>query len=143
MAVRLKNKYVGPLLYLRAGSGGVAEGQFVITASGEVVDAPTGTLTAATAVGLALASGVEDVVIPVAPLTGQVFAIDILQTGSTKSCTDAMLGTRYDVDIKAVTLEQTLNLDDTTNPWLTLVGYDNDRKVAYVIFDAASLLYSV
>jgi hypothetical protein len=143
MAVRLKNKYVGPLLYLRAGSGGVAEGQFVITASGEVVDAPTGALTAATAVGLALASGAEDVVIPIAPLTGQVFAIDIYQGGAVDVCTDAMLGTEYDVDIKAVTLEQTLNLNDTTNPWLTLVGYDNDRRVAYVIFTAASLLYSV
>jgi hypothetical protein len=143
MAVRIKDKYTGPILQFRAGSGGVAADQFVITASGEVVDTPTGTLTAATAVGLALKAGVEDAVIPVVPLSGVVFAIDIYQGGATDSATDAMLGARYDIDVEAVTLVQRLNLNDTTNPWLTLVGYDNTRKEAYVVFDAASLLYSV
>ena len=143
MAVRLKNKYVGPLLYLRAGSGGIAEGQLGINSSGEVIDAPTGDVSAATLVGLALKSGVEDAVIPFVPVTGVVFAIDTLQSATKKTCTDSDLGTAFDMDITAVTLEQKLNLDDTTGGHLTLVGYDNDRMVAYVMTTAARVLYSV
>ena len=51
------------------------------------------------------------------------------------------LGTLYDMVV--IGGEQFIDPDDTAGGFLFLVGYDNDRGVAYVAIDAADILLNV
>lgn len=72
------------------------------------------------------------------PIGGEVLEVPYLSSATKTSCDDDDLGTAFDVDVTSD--EMTVDLDDTTGGILHLVGYDNDRQVAYVVIDETDLL---
>ena len=75
------------------------------------------------------------------PAVGEIFEIDIDPTATKKTFAVTDLGTLYDMVV--IGGEQFIDPDDTAGGFLFLVGYDNDRGVAYVAFDAADILLNV
>lgn len=83
----------------------------------------------------------EDAEVLIHPAVGEVFEIDIAPTATKKTFAVTDLGTLYDIVVTDG--EQFIDPDDTTGGFLFLVGYDNDRGVAYVAIDAADILLNV
>lgn len=75
------------------------------------------------------------------PAVGEIFEIDIDPTATKQTFAVTDLGTLYDIVVTDG--EQFIDPDDTTGGFLFLVGYDNDRGVAYVAIDAADILLNV
>lgn len=75
------------------------------------------------------------------PAVGEIFEIDIDPTAAKQTFAVTDLGTLYDMVV--IGGEQFIDPDDTDGGFLFLVGYDNDRGVAYVAFDAADILLNV
>lgn len=74
-------------------------------------------------------------------IAGTVMEVDIDPTATKQTFAVTDLGTEYDIVV--VDNEQFLDPDDTVGGFLTLVGYDNARKVAYVTVLAADCLLPV
>ena len=68
--------------------------------------------------------------------TSPLAVYEIPYVGTTKtSLTDADIGAVFDIDAN-----QNLNLDDTANGFLKVVGYNNEKKTAYV--QITNLIYN-
>ncbi len=83
----------------------------------------------------------EDAEVLIHPAVGEIFEVDIVPTATKKTFAVTDLGTLYDIVVTDG--EQFIDPDDTTGGFLFLVGYDNDRGVAYVAIDAADILLNV
>jgi len=76
----------------------------------------------------------------------QQFEISLYQGGSIDVATAAYIGTDFDIYVDGAADdgdaegEMYLDLNDTTDPMFNLLGYDNTRRVATVMF-IESLLY--
>ena len=77
----------------------------------------------------------------IASVHGAVLEVDVDPTATKQTFAVTDLGTEYDIVV--VDDEQFLDPDDTIGGFLTLVGYDNARKVAYVTVLAADCLLPV
>jgi hypothetical protein len=122
----------------------IAAGQVCYLSSGEAKPTAEGVSTAVI-LGVAVEDCDDaDTVILYNPR--QQFEIDIYQGGATDTATDALLGTDYDIYVDGAVGdgsaegEMYLDLNDTTDPMFNLLGYDNTRRVATVMF-IESLLY--
>ena len=74
-------------------------------------------------------------------VVGEVLEVDIDPTATKKTFAVTDLGTLYDMVV--IDGEQFIDPDDTAGGFLFLVGYDNDRGVAYVAIDNADILLNV
>ncbi|MFA6977436.1 MAG: hypothetical protein WC194_12065 [Mesotoga sp.] len=70
-------------------------------------------------------------------VSGTVLEVDIDPSATKQTFAVTDLGSQYDMVVDATTGEQFIDPDDTDGGFLVLVGYDNDRKKAYVtVLDA-------
>lgn len=72
-------------------------------------------------------------------INGTILEVDYDPTATLQTFAVTDLGTLYDLVADATTGEQFLDPDDTSGGFLVLVGFDNDRKKAYVTVDAADV----
>ena len=86
---------------------------------------------------------VADAEVLIHSVVGEILEIDYYASSTKQTFAATDLGTLYDIIADGTTGEQFLDLDDTTGGFLFLVGYDNDRKKAYVAIDAADILLNV
>jgi hypothetical protein len=113
-------------------SGGCSAGNLIVVSSGTFAvaeDAPT----AATVVGIAQETVDNGAICSVELVNQRLVAADYVGSSKT-SLANADLGKVFDI-----TDDQEVNLDDTTGGVFLVVGYDNDRKLAYGYFTQASL----
>ena len=94
--------------------------------------------TGATILGVALEGGEDGDVIPIYPVFGTVLEVDFLVTGTKKTFTDADLGVAYDIAVASN--NQAVDPDDTTDAFVHVVGYDNDRHVVRVKVEVADTM---
>lgn len=125
-------------IYWVAATGGVKAGQLVISSSGA---APiTAAHTGQSILGLALEDAEAATAAKIYPLGGTVLEIDYDSASTLQTASDSMLGTLYDIKVDSTSGEMTLDLDDTTNAFCFLVGYDNVKKKARIVVDEGDLL---
>lgn len=72
-------------------------------------------------------------------INGTILEVDYDPTATLQTFAVTNLGTQYDMVVDATTGEQFIDPDDTSGGFLVLVGFDNDRKKAYVTVDAADV----
>jgi hypothetical protein len=125
-------------IYWVAASGGVKAGQIVKSSTGAapVAAAHTGQ----TILGLAMEDAAAGTAAKIYPLGGTVLEIDFDSASTLQTASDSMLGTLYDIKVDSTSGEMTLDLDDVTDAYCFLVGYDNAKKKARIVVDAADLL---
>jgi len=70
------------------------------------------------------------------PVTNAVLEIDYYSSATATTLADTDIGATFDINVTSG--DMTLDLDDTTG-FLTVIGYDNDAKVAYVKCQAADV----
>lgn len=125
-------------IYWVAASGGVKAGQIVKSSTGAapVAAAHTGQ----TILGLAMEDAAAGTAAKIYPLGGTVLEIDFDSASTLQTASDSMLGTLYDIKVDSTSGEMTLDLDDVTDAFCFLVGYDNAKKKGRIVVDAADLL---
>lgn len=123
----------------------IKAGMLLVVASGLAAKAAAGAA-AGTVLGIALAditTGAavdDDDQIPVLILNSK-SVIRCKYTGSQKTSLAAAnkFGTAYDIAVNGTTGAQTLNIDDTNDGFLKVVGYNNTAKTADVVVKHANL----
>ena len=117
------------------GSGGVTKGELVVLSGTDVVEAGAA-VTAATIVGIAHESGLENAIVDVdIILPGNKIRADYVGT-VLATLTDANLGSVFDIDNGT-----TVDLDDTTGGCAFCVGYDNDADTIDFVIPASFLYF--
>lgn len=132
MAVEIRVHNPNPLKLLRvyAGTGGLTKGQLAVVSSGLAVAAAEG-IASATILGVAMETCLVNEVATIYPITSEtVLEMAVYQGGATDACTNAMLGTVYDIYVD--TTSTYLDLNDTTGAFLVLIGHMNDGLTALV-----------
>lgn len=125
-------------IYWVAASGGVKAGQIVKSSTGAapVAAAHSGQ----TILGLAMEDAAAGTAAKIYPLGGTVLEIDFNSASTLQTASDSMLGTLYDIKVDGTSGEMTLDLDDVTDAFCFLVGYDNAKKKGRIVVDEADLL---
>jgi len=122
----------------------INKGQVCVLTAGECVPAAEG-VASAVILGVAV-EDCADAATAILYNPRQQFEADLYQGGATDVATAAMIGTDYDIYVDGAADdgsgegEMYLDLNDTTGPMFNLLGYDNIRRVATVMF-IESLLY--
>ncbi len=114
------------------------EGQLVKNDSGAAPCA-TGAQTDASILGLCIETTTSGGTCKFVPISNIVLEIDVNTSGTKTTFAAADLGTLYDMSVSSN--DQMIDPDDTTGGWLKLVGYDNDRAVAFAMVTDVDLLF--
>lgn len=116
----------------------VYAGQIVVNDSGAIA-AATGAQTDAAVIGLCVETSTSGGTCKFVPISNIVLEMDVDRTGSKTTFAAADLGTLYDMSVSST--NQFIDPDDTTGGWLKLVGYDNDRGVAFAMVTGVDLMF--
>jgi len=122
----------GPMKRGYLGTGGILQGQLGMLDSDTVIDATEGQTTAIL-FGIAAEAGDAGDVIDFYPLLGTLFQVPVYQGSSVDDVTDAMVG-GPDYDMIVDSTDHKLDLNDTADPMMHVMSYNNDKNTAIVQF---------
>jgi len=117
-------------LHFYTGTGGLKKGQLAVLDSSTAIAAPEGVATAIL-LGIAVEDYAAGTVCSLYPLTGTEIKCSVYQGGATDTFAAANVGTLFDIYIDSSTGEMFIDPNDTTNPFLALMSYDNVSHIAY------------
>lgn len=132
--IRPINSAKVPLLQYKTGAA-VRKGQLCKLDTGVAIPAAEG-VASAILLGVAAENAASGATVYLYSMD-EPFEFDMYQGGSTDVATDAMLGTAYDIYVDGAAGdgsaegEMYIDFNDTTGAFVLLLGYDNNRRVAF------------